>query len=198
VSPSAARRASRRHEDRAEQAEDPADVGGGYEVQRAAHGPRPHDRAVLVAGPHDVLRVQAATAGAQGKRCGGRVLRPHAAERGGERLHRGRRRAPQALGAQAQLADRGGARRGRSRRVVVRPASVRVVVVAGGVLGVALGVAAGGEPDEHEDRRCAAGDADDAPDRVRERRERQPGYFRSTTIVFTEAVTPSATSTTTT
>jgi hypothetical protein len=75
---------------------------------------------------------------------------------------------------------------------------VRVVVLAGRVLGVALGVPAGGEPDEHEDGRRAAGDAGDAPDRVRQGGEWQPGYFRSTTIVFTEAVTPSATSTTTT
>jgi hypothetical protein len=75
---------------------------------------------------------------------------------------------------------------------------VGVVVLAGGVLGVTLGVPVTGEPDEHEDRNGAAGDADDAPDRVRQGGDWQPGYFRSTTIVFTEAVTPSATSTTTT
>jgi hypothetical protein len=51
---------------------------------------------------------------------------------------------------------------------------------------------------EHEDRSGTADHADDAPDRVRQGGERQAGYFRSTTIVFTEAVTPSAISTTTT
>ena len=76
---------------------------------------------------------------------------------------------------------------------------MRVVVVAGGVLGVALGVPVGGDPDEREDRDGAAGNTRDAPDRVGQGSgEWQPGYFRSTTIVFTEAVTPSATSTTTT
>jgi hypothetical protein len=75
---------------------------------------------------------------------------------------------------------------------------VLVVVLAGGVLGVAVGVAGGGVTGEHEDRGDATDDADDAPDRVRQGGEWQPGYFRSTTIVFTEAVTPSAISTTTT
>jgi hypothetical protein len=76
---------------------------------------------------------------------------------------------------------------------------VHVVVLARCVLLVAVAVPAGGIPPERKDRRRAADDADDAPDRVRERGEqRQPGYFRSTTIVFTEAVTLSAISTTTT
>ncbi len=73
-----------------------------------------------------------------------------------------------------------------------------VEVLAGGVLGIAVGVTGSREVREHEDRRRSTDDADDAPGRVREPGERQRDYFRSTTIVFTEAVTPSAISTTTT
>ncbi len=79
---------------------------------------------------------------------------------------------------------------------LVRPAAVRVVEVARGVLLVAVAVAATGVPGQCRDRSEAADDADDAPDRVRDPCEQS--YFFSTTIVFTEAVTPSATSTTTT
>jgi hypothetical protein len=75
---------------------------------------------------------------------------------------------------------------------------VRVVELARGVLGVAIGVPGAGEAGEHDDRPDAPDDTDRAPDRVRQGGEWQPGYFRSTTIVFTEAVTPSETSTTTT
>jgi hypothetical protein len=73
---------------------------------------------------------------------------------------------------------------------------VRVIEVARRVLGVAVGVAAAGEPREDRDRSDAADDADDPPDRVRQSGE--DDYFFSTTIVLTDAVTPSATSTTTT
>jgi hypothetical protein len=59
-------------------------------------------------------------------------------------------------------------------------------------------VTAAGEPGEAHDRAEAADHADDPPDRVGDASDEQPGYFRSTTIVFTDAVTPSATSTTTT
>ena len=81
---------------------------------------------------------------------------------------------------------------------LVGPAPMRVVELARGVLRVAVGVAVAGGPHQQPDAGDAAGDPDDAPDRVGEGRERQGAYLRSTTIVFTEAVTPSATSTTTT
>lgn len=82
--------------------------------------------------------------------------------------------------------------------VLVGPVAVRVVELARGVLLVAVGMAASREPGESRDRAEPSDNADDPPDRVRDGGERQPGYFRSTTIVFTDAVTPSATSTTTT
>ena len=77
---------------------------------------------------------------------------------------------------------------------------MRVVEVARGVLLVAVVVTPTREPGEQRDRADAADDTDDPPDRVREggERQREARYLRSTTIVFTEAVTPSATSTTTT
>ena len=84
---------------------------------------------------------------------------------------------------------------------LVGPATVLAVEVARGVLRIAFGGTAAGRPDEHRDADNAADDADDAPDRVGESGERQQGVerqVRSTTIVLTEAVTPSATSTTTT
>ena len=83
---------------------------------------------------------------------------------------------------------------------LVRPASVRVVEVARSILGLALTGVGLHRPQEHRDPDHTAGDPDDAPDRVGGDCERQDRarYLRSTTIVFTEAVTPSATSTTTT
>jgi len=80
---------------------------------------------------------------------------------------------------------------------VVRPAAVLGVELPRGVLRVALDGAAACGPDQQRDARSAADHADDAPDRVGEGGERQD-QVRSTTIVLTDAVTPSATSTTTT
>ena len=74
-----------------------------------------------------------------------------------------------------------------------------LVEVARGVLVVAVAMSATDEPREHDHATEPAGDADGSPDRVCEGGERQRGgYLRSTTIVLTDAVTPSATSTTTT
>ena len=90
-----------------------------------------------------------------------------------------------------------GGRIGASGRFV-RPVPVLGVELARRVLGVALARAGAGGPQEQPDPRDAAGYADRAPDRVGEGGERNQGQVRSTTIVFTEAVTPSATSTMTT
>ena len=85
---------------------------------------------------------------------------------------------------------------------LVGPAAVQVIEVARGVLVVSIAVTAARVPGEDRDRAEPADDADGAPDRVGERCERQnfgpAGYFFSTTIVLTEALTPSATSTMTT
>ena len=72
-----------------------------------------------------------------------------------------------------------------------------LVEVARRILLVAVGMAAAGEPCEHCDRSQPGNEGDDRPDRVGDGGEGQC-YFFSTTIVFIDAVTPSATSTTTT
>lgn len=81
---------------------------------------------------------------------------------------------------------------------VVRPAPVLGIEVARRVLRVAISWAVLRRPYEHGDAGHAADHPYGAPDRVGQGGERQCDQVRSTTIVFTEAVTPSATSTTTT
>ena len=99
----------------------------------------------------------------------------------------------------ARAPDAAGVRRWPSGRLV-GPAAVLGVELARRVLGVTIDVAVAAGPHEHGDSGDAAGDPDGAPDRVGQGRERQraDAQVRSTTIVLTEAVTPSATSTTTT
>lgn len=88
-----------------------------------------------------------------------------------------------------------GAAAGGRPRLLVGPVPVAIEERPGVVLGVALLVAVHGHPQHPHDGSDAAHQGDGGPDRVGDGGEGQ-GYC-SVTMVFTEALTPSASSTTT-